>query len=67
MSLNCTLLNGNFYIMYILPHSAKCDYRLVQEDTETMVRNSAPVKYYGTWYIKKTKISRKAITEKVIR
>lgn len=28
--------------MYILPHSAKCDYRLVQEDTEAMVRNSAP-------------------------
>lgn len=67
MYLNVTeLLNGKFCIMYILPHSAKCDYRLVQEDTEAMVRNSAPVKYYGTWYIKNNlKISKKAIIEKL--
>lgn len=38
-----------------LPHSAKCDYRLSQVDTEVMVRNSGHVKYYGTWYSKKLK------------
>lgn len=39
MSLNCALKNGQhgqFHIMYILPYSAKCDYRLLQEDTEAM-------------------------------
>lgn len=41
--------------MYILPHSAKYDYRLSQEDTEAMVRNSGHVKYYATWYSQKLK------------
>ena len=58
-----SLLLGHLGIMYIVPqlkkkfnsYSAKDDYRLSQENTETMVRNSGHVKHYGIWYSLKKK------------
>ena len=52
-------------------YSAKDDYRLSQENTETMVRNSGHVKHYGIWYsLKKKKkpfkIRKKTLTVRIL-